>query len=50
MKAKYAFVVGLLCISGYASGQSIIEGKKNEALSLLLEEVVVTGTGTNHYL
>ena len=50
MKAKYAFVAGLLCASGYVSGQSIIEGKKNEDLSLLLEEVVVTGTGTNHYL
>lgn len=50
MKAKYAFVAGLLCASGYVSGQSIIEGKKNEDLSLLLEEVVVTGTGTDHYL
>lgn len=48
MKSK--FIVLLLCTASCASAQSILEGKKQEELSVMLEEVVVTGTGTEHYL
>lgn len=34
----------------YASAQSIIDGKDQSDLSTLLQEVVVTGTGTEHFL
>lgn len=50
MKMKSGFAVLLLCTFSYASAQSILEGKKQEDLSIMLNEVVVTGTGTEHYL
>lgn len=50
MKIKSGFVALLLCACSYTSAQSILEGKKQEDLSVLLDEVVVTGTGTEHYL
>lgn len=50
MKMKSGFVALFVCICSYASAQSILEGKKQEDLSVMLNEVVVTGTGTEHYL
>lgn len=50
MKIKSGFVAVFLCTFSYASAQSILEGKKQEDLSIMLNEVVVTGTGTEHYL
>ena len=45
------FVTGCLCLlSMHVSAQSIIENKSEEELSLMLDEVVVTGTGTEHFL
>ena len=46
------FVVTGCCylLSMHVSAQSIIENKTNEELSLMLDEVVVTGTGTEHLL
>ena len=37
-------------MASFASAQSILDGKKAEELSVLLDEIVVTGTGTEHYL
>ena len=34
----------------HVSAQSIIDNKSEEELSLMLDEVVVTGTGTEHFL
>lgn len=48
MKAE--LVVLLLCAVSYTSAQSIGEGKKQKDLSVMLDEVVITGTGTEHYL
>ena len=46
--------LGLILIgagmASFASAQSILDGKKAEELSVLLDEIVVTGTGTEHYL
>ena len=50
MKIKSGFVAVLLGTFSHASAQSILEGKKQEDLSIMLNEVVVTGTGTEHYL
>lgn len=48
---KYKFMLGavLLCAMQNVAAQSILEKKETE-LSLLLNEIVVTGTGTEHYL
>lgn len=40
----------MLCAVQSVSAQSILEKKDEKELSLLLHEVVVTGTGTKHYL
>lgn len=48
MKYKYWLGVTLLCAMQNAVAQSILKDEKE--LSLLLNEVVVTGTGTEHYL
>lgn len=50
IRIKSACVLSLLLISSNISSQSILEGKRQEELSVLLREVVVTGTGTEHYL
>lgn len=47
---KSGFVALLLCAVLHAPAQSISESKKQEDLSVILEEVVITGTGTEHYL
>lgn len=49
MEHKYWLGAILLCIMQSASAQSILS-KDEKELSLLLNEVVVTGTGTEHYL
>lgn len=50
MQMKAGIIALLLYAVPQVSAQSILEGKKTENLSLMLEEVVVTGTGTEHYL
>lgn len=50
MKHKYLLGAMLLCAVQNATAQSILEKKNEKELSLLLNEVVVTGTGTEHYL
>lgn len=50
MQMKAGIIALLLYAVPQVSAQSILEGKKTEDLSLMLEEVVVTGTGTEHYL
>ena len=50
MQMKAGIIALLLYVAPQVSAQSILEGKKTEDLSLMLEEVVVTGTGTEHYL
>lgn len=52
MKHKYWLGMMLSCSVAVqtASAQSILEKKDEKELSLLLNEVVVTGTGTEHYL
>lgn len=50
MQMKAGIIALLLYTVPQVSAQSILEGKKTEDLSLMLEEVVVTGTGTEHYL
>ena len=50
MKIKSGFVALFLCTVLHTPAQSILEGKKQEELSIMLDEVVVTGTGTEHYL
>ncbi|WP_072545799.1 TonB-dependent receptor plug domain-containing protein [Mediterranea massiliensis] len=47
---KAGIIALLLYAVPQVSAQSILEGKETEDLSLMLEEVVVTGTGTEHYL
>lgn len=50
---KHNYWVGamlLCCVVQSATAQSILEKKDEKELSLLLNEVVVTGTGTEHYL
>lgn len=51
MKHKYWLEAVLLCgVMQSAPAQSILKNKDEKELSLLLNEVVVTGTGTEHYL
>lgn len=50
MQMKAGIIALLLYAVPQVSTQSILDGKKTEDLSLMLEEVVVTGTGTEHYL
>lgn len=50
MQMKAGIIALLLYVVPQVSAQSILDGKKTEDLSLMLEEVVVTGTGTEHYL
>ena len=50
MKHKYLLGAVFVCAVHSASAQSILENKNEEELSLMLQEVVVTGTGTEHYL
>ena len=51
MKHKYWLEAVLLCgVMQSAPAQSILKNKGEKELSLLLNEVVVTGTGTEHYL
>lgn len=51
MKHKYWLEAVLLCgVMQSATAQSILKNKDEKELSLLLNEVVVTGTGTEHYL
>lgn len=50
MKCKYLFGVVFLYTMQSATAQSILENKSEKELSLMLQEVVVTGTGTEHYL
>lgn len=50
MKHKYWLGTMLLCAVQPIMAQSIIENKSEKELSLMLQEVVVTGTGTEHYL
>lgn len=50
MQMKAGIIALLLYAVPQVSAQSILEGKEAEDLSLMLEEVVVTGTGTEHYL
>ena len=51
MKHKYWLETVLLCgVMQSAPAQSILKNKDEKELSLLLNEVVVTGTGTEHYL
>lgn len=51
MKRKYWLGAALLCCAMQsATAQSILKNKDEKELSLLLNEVVVTGTGTEHYL
>lgn len=50
MKIKFCFAILIGCVSQQLLAQSILEGKKEEDLSVMLHEVVVTGTGTEHYL
>lgn len=50
MQMKAGIIALLLYVAPQVSAQSILEGKKTENPSLMLEEVVVTGTGTEHYL
>lgn len=51
MKHKYWLEAVLLCgVMQSTPAQSILKNKDEKELSLLLNEVVVTGTGTEHYL
>lgn len=50
MKRKLCFTLLLLTAIEYVPAQSILEGKEEKDLSVMLKEVVVTGTGTEHYL
>ena len=47
---RYLLPAILLLGTQVASAQSILNGKDEKELSVLLNEVVVTGTGTEHYL
>jgi len=51
MRFKHLFATALLCmVSIDMMAQSIIKDKSEEELTKMLEEVVVTGTGTEHLL
>ena len=47
---KYLLPAILLLGTQIASAQSILKDKDDKELSVLLNEVVITGTGTEHYL
>ena len=50
MKCKYWLCVLFVLIEQALVAQSVLKNKNEKELSLLLNEVVVTGTGTVHYL
>lgn len=52
MKKMLGFILPLLWVGNapHSVAQSMQEGKKVKDLSVRLDEVVVTGTGTEHYL
>lgn len=50
MKPKYLLATAMLCLAPMLMAQSIIQNKSQEELSRVLDEVVVTGTGTEHLL
>ena len=50
MKPKYLLATAMLCLAPTLMAQSIIQNKSQEELSRVLDEVVVTGTGTEHLL
>lgn len=50
VKIKLGMAVLGFCVVSPMAAQSILDGKKAEELSVLLNEVVVTGTGTEHYM
>lgn len=50
LRPKYLFATALLCLAPSLMAQSIIQNKSLEELSRVLDEVVVTGTGTEHLL
>ena len=47
---RYLLPAILLLGTQIASAQSILQDKDDKELSVLLNEVVITGTGTEHYL
>ena len=47
---RYLLPAILLLGTQIASAQSILKDKDDKELSVLLNEVVITGTGTEHYL
>jgi len=51
MKKMLGFILSLLLVGNvpHSVAQSMQEGKKVKDLSVRLDEVVVTGTGTEHY-
>lgn len=51
MKRNHRLMTAMLCLAAQVTtAQSILQGKDERDLSVLLNEVVVTGTGTEHYL
>lgn len=50
MKIKLGLITLSLCGVSYTSAQSDLVSEKRKDLSVTLDEVVVTGTGTEHYL
>ena len=47
---EFIILAGLCLLPWQAQAQSILSGKSENELSLMLDEVVVTGTGTEHLL
>ena len=50
MKRKLCFTLLLLTAMEHVPAQSILKDKEEKDLAVMLKEVVVTGTGTEHYL
>lgn len=50
MKRKLCFTLLLLTAMEHIPAQSILKDKEEKDLAVMLKEVVVTGTGTEHYL
>lgn len=50
MKRKLCFTLLLLTAMEHVPAQSILKDKQEKDLAVMLKEVVVTGTGTEHYL
>ena len=50
LRPKYLLATALLCLAPSLLAQSILQNKSQEELSRVLDEVVVTGTGTEHLL